>query len=113
MNDVRIDYRAVRAAYAKLITAIGGRMANSPFDNGGYRLDRQGGGWRIEKINLKGTGVTTPFGGKRLTSAQLISHIEFTLLATQAIRNNMIENEDTRCDFCRENNIENCRHEGM
>lgn len=114
-EGVRVDYREVRATFARFIASIGGRVANSSLDHGAYQLDRQGGGWAIEKILLSGKGVSRPFGEARYTSTQLVSHMNFAIAANM-VRNQIeqdAEDNEERCAWCIENDIENCRHVGM
>lgn len=108
MSDVRKDYKAVRDGFANLIRAVGGRVANSPFDHGAYQLDRQGGGWRIERIGLNSTGVSTPFGSARLTSVQMLSHMNFVVAGIGLFKNSV--GPDRRCSYCVENGLTPCEH---
>lgn len=84
MPERKIDYKEVREKFASFIKTIGGRVANSPMDHGAYQLDRDGGGWAIERICLGSSGVTRMFGAGRMTSSQIISHMRFAIDAISA-----------------------------
>ncbi len=78
--------------FARLIAGMGGRVANSSLDNGAYQLDRQGGGWRIEQITNTG-GAVREVTMNRMTSLQLMSHMQFALNVLTHVKDNAVRAE--------------------
>lgn len=72
-----VTYRDIRRAFAQLCKASGFTLAESPTHVGAYQLDRNGGGWMVERIENEAGAVSHPFGSDRYASAPFIRMLFF------------------------------------
>jgi hypothetical protein len=66
----QITKASLLAAFKALDGELGGRVAKSYDDHGAYTLDGAYGGYRIEQICTDSTGVSAPFGHRRMSKAE-------------------------------------------
>lgn len=87
MSD-RYTRKDAEAAFTRLISAIGGRVATSYKDVGAYRLDWNGtyGGGNIELIINDGGGVSQPFGMMRRNAREFCESVNFAMHAVSLIQ---------------------------
>jgi hypothetical protein len=80
MSD-RYTRKDAEAAFTRLISAIGGRVATTYNDVGAYRLDWNGtyGGGNIELITSQSGGVSQPFGMQRRNAREFCDSVRFAL----------------------------------
>lgn len=80
MSD-RYTRKDAEAAFNRLISAIGGRVAKDYKDVGAYRLDWNGsyGGGNIERISNEPGGVSQPFGANRRNAREFCDAVRFAL----------------------------------
>lgn len=73
------------AVFARLLQAIGGRLATSWDDVGAYRLDYAAcyGGWTVERICNKSGGVSHPFGPLRRKASDFDDAMQFAICAAE------------------------------
>jgi len=81
----RISKSNVVGLFEHLVKALGGRMATSYKDVGGYRLDYNGGygGYNIERISNEGGAVSQPFGSERHAATPFWYMMRFALMAIE------------------------------
>ena len=77
----RYTRKDAERAFERLITAIGGRIAQSYNDVGAYRLDWNAtyGGGNIELITSNGGGVRQPFGAQRHSAREFVQMVRFAI----------------------------------
>ena len=93
MSD-RYTRKNAEAAFDRLITAIGGRVAEKYNDVGAYRLDWNGayGGGNIERISNEQGGVSLPFGMRRHNAREFCEMVSFTMdVMSEVKRNSLLE----------------------
>ena len=86
MSD-RYTRKDAEAAFTRLISAIGGRVATKYNDVGAYRLDWNGVyGGNIELISNEQGGVSQPFGVQRRNAREFCDAVCFAIDATIEIQ---------------------------
>ena len=71
----------MEAVFALLIEHVGGHVATSYNDVGGYRLDYNSvyGGFNIERITSETGAVTIPFGSRRYGPSEMWNVLKFAI----------------------------------
>ena len=78
----RTSQANVKGLFEHLVKAMGGHIATSYKDVGGWRLDYQPiyGGYNIERISNESGAVSQPFGSDRHPAGEMWSMMRFGLM---------------------------------
>lgn len=72
-----VTHRDIQRAFWQMCQACGFTVAEQPTQVGAYQLNRNGGGWVVEKIENDAGAVSHPFGNDRYSSANFIRMLFF------------------------------------
>lgn len=93
-----VTHRDIQRAFWQMCQACGFTVAEQPTQVGAYQLDRNGGGWVVEKIENDAGAVSHPFGNDRYSSANFIRMLFFATdvarHTTPAVKVVVVEDQD-------------------
>src|SRR6185295_8196838 len=85
---MRISRICLSVMFSRYVKAIGGHVADSYNDVGGFTLDHNSvyGGWLIEQIGCENGSVNHPFGSRRMKIGELYEALSFAIYSIEYLK---------------------------